>query len=132
MKQSLSGSCHCGAVRFRCRADLTAPTTRCNCTICAKARYWFTPVPASDFELIAGADALAEYRFGAHGVAHRFCRSCGIKTFGEANHPAFGGPFFAVAVACLELSPDALAALPVQYHDGLGGSGQAPAITSYL
>lgn len=132
MKQSVSGSCHCGAVRFRCELDLAAPTTRCNCSICAKARYWLAPVPAADFQLLSGADELAEYRFGSHGIGHRFCRTCGIKTFGEANHPAFGGRFFGVAVGCLELSPEALAALPIVYHDGLGGSGAPPAITSYL
>jgi hypothetical protein len=132
MKQSVSGSCHCGRVRFRCALDLTAPTTRCNCSICAKARYWLAAVPAADFELLAGAEELADYRFGAHGIGHRFCRTCGIKTFGEANHPAFGGAFFGVAVACLELSPEVLAGLPVVYHDGLGGSGTPPAITSYL
>lgn len=132
MKEAVAGSCHCGAVRFRCQVDLSAPTTRCNCSICARARYWFAAVPAADFELLDGADALAEYRFGSHGVAHRFCRTCGIKTFGEASHPDLGGRFFAVSVGCLELEPDRLAQLPVHYHDGRGGSGEPPRVTSYL
>lgn len=132
MKERLSGHCHCGAVRFACRVDLSAPTTRCNCSICAKARYWFAAVPAADFELLAGADALAEYRFGSHGVGHRFCRTCGIKTFGEGSHPAFGGRFFAVSVACLDLEPEQLAALPIEYNDGRDESGKTPRVTSYL
>jgi hypothetical protein len=132
MKEPLLGSCHCGAVRFSCQVDLAAPTTRCNCSICSKARYWFTAVPAADFELLQGADALAEYRFGSHGIGHRFCRTCGIKTFGEASHPDLGGAFFAVAVTCLELAPEVLARLPIAYNDGRDGSGQPPAITSYL
>lgn len=132
MKQVVSGSCHCGAVRFTCHLDLSAPTTRCNCSICAKARYWLAPVPAADFQLLAGESELSEYTFGSHSVRHRFCRTCGIKTFGQSSHPAFGGDFFAVAVACLELEPDVLAQLPVTYHDGRNGSGEAPRVTAYL
>lgn len=132
MKQVVSGACHCGAVRFVCTLDLSAPTTRCNCSICAKARYWLAPVPAADFQLLAGEGELSEYTFGSRSVRHRFCRTCGIKTFGESSHPAFGGPFFAVAVACLELEPETLQRLPVTYHDGRHGSGEAPPVTGYL
>lgn len=132
MKARVSGSCHCGAVRFSCHVDFSAPTTRCNCSICSRARYWFTAVAPSDFELLAGDDALAEYRFGSHTIGHRFCRTCGIKTFGEANVPELGGPFLAVSVGCLELTPEQLAAWPVEYFDGRDGSGRAPRVTSYL
>jgi hypothetical protein len=132
MKQTLSGSCHCGAVRFACHVELSAPTVRCNCSICLRARYWFTVVPAADLELLAGEEQLADYSFGAHSIHHRFCRTCGIKPFGQGNNPAFGGAFFAVAVTCLELSPEVLANLPVQYFDGAADSGEAPAITGHL
>ncbi|RYZ04231.1 MAG: GFA family protein [Myxococcales bacterium] len=132
MKQAVAGSCHCRAVQFRCQVDLSAPTTRCNCSICTKGRYWFAAVLPADFELLAGGDALADYRFGSHGVAHRFCRTCGVKVFGEASHPALGGRFFAVSVVCLDLEPERLASLPVQYHDGRDGSRVAPQVTSYL
>jgi hypothetical protein len=132
MKETIFGGCHCGAVRFSCALDLAAPTMRCNCSICSKARYWFAPVPAVDFTLLAGESELADYRFGSHSVHHRFCRKCGIKTFGEASLPAFGGPFFAVSVPCLELAAEVLAQLPVEYNDGASGSGKPPAITRHL
>jgi hypothetical protein len=132
MKQLVFGGCHCGAVRFSCSLELATPTLRCNCSVCSKGRYWFAAVPAGDFELLAGENALADYRFGSHAVRHRFCHTCGIKTFGQGNLPAFGGPFFAVSVACLELAPEVLARLSVAFHDGATGSGQPPVVTSYL
>jgi len=133
MKQTVSGSCHCGAVRFSCDIDLSTPTFRCNCSICLKSRFWLAPVPAADFRLEQGADELADYGFREQRIRHRFCRVCGIKTFGESSNPAFGGRFFGVNVACLELSPEALANLPVAFADGRNDAQrQPPAITSYL
>jgi hypothetical protein len=133
MKQEIGGGCHCGKVRFSCHIDLEAPTIRCNCSICSKARYWLAPIQAADFRLLQGEEALSEYRFAGGDVVHHFCRTCGIKTFGQASSPAFGGRFFGVNVACLELAPEQLAVLPVAFNDGRNDRhGQAPAISSYL
>jgi hypothetical protein len=133
MKQTINGSCHCAKVSFSCELDLSAPTFRCNCSICSRARYWLAVVPGAEFRLLSGAEELSEYRFGAGNLAHRFCRTCGIKTFGEGDHPAFGGRFYGVNVGCLELAPEVLAELPVTYSDGRHDAQErAPAITSYL
>jgi hypothetical protein len=40
MKRAYHRSCHCGAVRFECELDLAQGTSRCNCSICAKSRFW--------------------------------------------------------------------------------------------
>ncbi len=133
MKQAVTGRCHCAAVRFSCQIDLTAPSTRCNCSICLKHRFWLTVVPADELRLVQGEEALVEYRFGSQRVRHRFCRHCGVKPFGESSNPAFGGRFFAVNVACLDLEPEALAQIPIQYNDGRHDAhGHAPTLTSYL
>jgi Uncharacterized conserved protein len=80
-----TGSCHCGAVRFEVEANLEAGTVRCNCSICAKTRFWLAFVPAGRFRLLQGEEHLADYRFGTGRIQHRFCARCGVKPFGQAT-----------------------------------------------
>ena len=47
------GSCHCGAVRYEADVDLSKGTIRCNCSICTKARAWFTFAGGEQFHLLA-------------------------------------------------------------------------------
>ena len=130
------GSCHCGAVRFTAEIDLAAGTSRCNCSICAKVRFWKSVIPAAAFRLDAGGTALADYQFhggtGA-GIHHHFCRHCGIKTFGRGHLEALGD-FVAVNVACLDdATPEELAAAPVEFQDGRHDRwNQAPTLTRHL
>ncbi|MES1174310.1 MAG: GFA family protein [Myxococcales bacterium] len=78
--QSYSGGCHCGQVRFRVTGDL-ARATICNCSICSKKGFLHLIVPSSDFELLAGAEALVSYRFDTGVAEHKFCNTCGIHSF---------------------------------------------------
>jgi hypothetical protein len=77
---SFNGSCHCGRVRFRVHGDLSNAVV-CNCSICAKKGFVHLIVEPQEFELIAGADALSEYRFNTGVALHKFCRVCGIHPF---------------------------------------------------
>lgn len=136
-KRTYHGSCHCGAVRFECDADLAAGTSRCNCSICGKGRFWKAIVRAPDFRLLQGEEALSDYQFdGAAGgtIHHLFCRRCGVKPFGRGHMEALGGTFYGVSIACLDdVTPEDLAGLPVQYEDGRADHWErAPAETRHL
>lgn len=119
MKKTYRGSCHCGAVRFECELDLAAGTSKCNCSICRKGRFWKAIVPAAEFRLEQGREALAEYKFGGGSIRHLFCARCGVKPFGQGYLEELGGEFYAVNIACLDDAADGeLAAAPVRYEDG--------------
>jgi hypothetical protein len=121
--KTYSGSCHCGAVRFEADIDLSAGTTRCNCSICSKARAWFVIAKPDRARLIAGADAQSEYQWvpphRPHPFLHfRFCKTCGIRTFGRGGDEGQEGSFYFVNVAALDVDPEELAAAPLRYVDG--------------
>lgn len=134
MKKTYHGSCHCGAVRFECDLDLGQGTSKCNCSVCAKGRFWKAIVLADSFRLTQGAEALADYQFGGHVIHHQFCRMCGIKPFGRANVKELGGEFHAVNLGCLDdATPAELAAAPVHYEDGRNDRWDStPAETGHL
>lgn len=75
------GGCHCGRVRFEVDAPAAIDALDCNCSICRMSGFLHLIVPAARFRLIAGADALREYRFNTGTAKHLFCGQCGIKGF---------------------------------------------------
>lgn len=126
MKQTYSGGCHCGAVRYQVDVDLSQGTLRCNCSICSKSRAWLAAVAPADFRLSSGADVLGDYQFGSHQIHHLFCKHCGVKSFGRGRG-VDGEEFVAILVSCLEGIPDSeLAALPVMYLNGRNDDFQSP------
>jgi hypothetical protein len=126
MKQTYSGGCHCGAVRYEADLDLSQGTLKCNCSICSKGRAWLAAAPGEDFRLLRGADALSEYQFGAHRIHHLFCKHCGVKSFSRGSG-GDGRQFVAVMISCLDNVSDAeLAALPVMHVDGRADNFKAP------
>ena len=78
---TLTGACHCGAVRFT--ATLTegfASARRCTCSLCRmRGAVALTSTP-DDFTITQGEDHLATYRFNTGTAEHHFCRNCGIYT----------------------------------------------------
>jgi hypothetical protein len=94
------GSCHCGNVRFEVQTDL-ASVVSCNCSMCSRAGYLLTFVPASQFTLHAGKDAQSDYQFNTKNIHHLFCRTCGTRSFGHGTGPD-GSPMYAINVRALE------------------------------
>ena len=135
MLKTYTGSCHCGAVRFKAEVDISAGTGKCNCTICAKMRLWSVSVKPETFSLIAGHADLTDYQ-GKNLVAHHlFCKRCGVRPFEWVDVPNMSGAkYYNINVACLDdLDIDELIAAPVTYYDGLNDNwGSTPAETRYL
>ncbi|HET7709203.1 MAG TPA: GFA family protein [Sphingomicrobium sp.] len=126
---TLTGSCHCGAVKFT--AALTtgfATARRCTCSICRmRGAVAVTSMPA-DFTITQGEDSLATYRFNTGVAEHHFCKTCGIYT----HHKRRSRPGqLGVNVACLEgVSPFDFAEVPV--YDGERHPADDPARRSRI
>lgn len=111
---SHAGGCHCGAVRYEVEGDFSQALA-CNCSICQKTGTLLAFVPAAQFRLVAGDEALTDYQFNRKVIHHLFCRTCGIRSFARADAPD-GRPMVAVNVRCLDdVDLDAIA---VNRYDG--------------
>jgi len=85
---TISGGCHCRAVRFEAVAPRRAEVLDCNCSICAMTGFRHLIVPHGDFRLLSGGEVLASYRFGTGAADHLFCSVCGVKSFYQPrSHP---------------------------------------------
>jgi hypothetical protein len=108
----IGGGCHCTAVRFE--AEITGPplpALDCNCSICAMTGFLHIIIPHRAFELVAGRDSLASYRFGTGAAEHLFCRNCGVKSFYQPrSHPGS----WSINAHCLDETVE----LAIQRFDG--------------
>ena len=134
MKKLHQGGCHCGAVRFECQLDPAEGTSRCDCSMCAKGRFWKAIARKEDFRILQGESELSDYQFASRTIHHLFCQHCGIKPFGRGHMDALGGTFYAVNVACLDgAAPEEMAAGPIEYQDGRNNDwSKAPTETRHL
>lgn len=113
-RQTFTGSCHCGAVRYEADAEI-AGVVACNCSICSKKGTLLAFTGEEDFRLIEGAEKLAEYRFNKHVIGHMFCTTCGVEPFARGVRPD-GVRMVALNVRCLDgVEFDTL---PVRHFDG--------------
>jgi hypothetical protein len=130
MQKTYHGACHCGAVQFEATLDLAAGTSKCNCSVCRKHRFWKAFAPKDQFRLLQGEGATTEYQFGSHNVQHFFCATCGVKPYGYVE---MQGGLYAINLACLDVGDEELAAAPVAYENGRDNDwGSAPPVTSHL
>ncbi|HEY0112041.1 MAG TPA: GFA family protein [Allosphingosinicella sp.] len=85
---TISGGCHCGAVRFEADVPREVEVLDCNCSICSLTGFRHLIVQHPAFRLLSGEEALTSYRFGTGAAEHLFCRTCGVKSFYQPrSHP---------------------------------------------
>lgn len=94
------GSCHCGKVRYEVSAALET-LMQCNCSLCSRAGYLMSFVPAAQLTFLSGEDAVTDYLFNKHKVHHPFCTTCGVRSFGWGNGKD-GAKMYMINVRCLE------------------------------
>ncbi len=116
MKQSYTGGCQCGKVRYEVALDLSNPVIACNCSRCSKLGSLLAFAPVGDFELSAGEKALTDYQFNKKNIHHLFCSTCGIESFARGTRPSDGAEMVAINTRCLD-GVD-LNALTVKQVDG--------------
>ena len=109
MKQTYTGGCQCGKVRYEVALDLDAPVIACNCSRCGRLGSLFAFAPVADFTLNAGEQELTDYRFNKHVIHHLFCATCGIESFARGKRPIDGADVVAINARCLDgVDPEAL------------------------
>jgi hypothetical protein len=114
--EQLSGSCHCGAVRFRVMLTHGLHSARrCDCSYCRMRGAVAVSAPLDGFTITEGESALASYSFNTGAAKHYFCSVCGIYT----HHQRRSNPQqYGVNAACLEgVSPFDFDEIPV--NDGV-------------
>ena len=97
-----TGGCHCKAVRFEVEAPETFAALDCNCSLCAMTGFLHLIVPKSKFRLVKGEENLTTYTFNTGVARHRFCKTCGIKSF---YIPRSNPDGIDVNVRCLDSPP---------------------------
>ena len=93
----LTGSCHCGAVRFEIETDFPE-LTMCDCSICRRKNALMVKVHESRFRLLAGEDALTEYRFHTQPRATTSAGSAvSIRSIASGSRPTISA---STSIAC--------------------------------
>lgn len=108
----ITGSCHCGAVRYEYR-HTPRWTTSCNCSICRRLGvlwiYAFIP-------RITVTGPTRSYAHGEKSIAFHSCAHCGCTTHWENLRPE--GDQARMAVNLRLADPDVVASVPVRHFDG--------------
>jgi len=117
----LSGSCHCGAVRFRVEFEITELTT-CDCSLCTVRNAVMAKVPERALTVTEGESMLTLYEWNTRRAKHYFCQRCGIYVF----HRKRAAPdHFGVNVFCLQNFDRA--SVPIRATDGANMTLDDPA-----
>lgn len=120
-----TGGCHCGSVRFKCKAPRDLVVWDCNCSDCRLRRNAHFVVRRSDLtcntelndDSHGVSSSLTEYRWGTGKAGHYFCSICGISPFYVPRSNPDG---YAITFACLDGDDDNIIDnVEVRRFDGL-------------
>ena len=100
MKQTYTGGCQCGKVRFEVAAEI-GEVISCNCSRCRRLGSLLAAAAASDFKLLSGDGAMTKFQFNKHLINHYFCATCGIQPYASGKGPG-GKDMVMVNVRCLD------------------------------
>lgn len=96
---SYNGSCHCGGVTFRIRAEQIDELATCDCSLCTRKNALMLKIPEDALTIVSGKELLSLYQWNTRQAKHYFCSRCGIYTL----HRKRSAPdHFGVNVFCLE------------------------------
>ncbi len=98
MKQTYTGSCHCGKVRFEVDADLDHVRI-CDCTLCRKRGALNFRVEEDDIRVLTPLDEMTLYQWHTKTAKDYFCPECGILPF---RRPRTAPEVWTVNVRCLD------------------------------
>lgn len=121
----LTGTCHCGAVRWTFQSD-PGSATACNCTICRRYGTLWIYGHADEDVLLTGPTSEYVRKDGGH-LAFLFCAACGnavawkALTVGKAS----GRRRMAVNLRLAD-DPEAAMDLPIDHFDGLESFDDLP------
>ena len=98
MKQTYTGSCHCGDVRFEVDMDLDHVRV-CDCSLCRKRGALIHRVEDEDLRVLTALEALTLYQWHTRVAKDYFCPRCGVLPF---RRPRTAPEMWAVNVRCLD------------------------------
>ncbi len=96
----VTGSCHCGAVRFACEGS-PQQAYECNCSHCSRKGFLLWFIPRDALHIQQGEAALRTYTFNRHVIEHQFCTTCGCQPFGLGK-AADGSETAAINLRCVQ------------------------------
>ena len=118
----IEGSCHCGALTWRLNATPEYATS-CNCTLCRRwGALWAYGFRSEDF-IVAGHARV--YTREPHSIEFQFCTACGCVGYWCTPEAGEDGRYYG-AVNLRLADPVAVAAVPVNYFDGLDSFESRP------
>ncbi len=118
----LTGTCHCGALRWSFNGDPDSATA-CNCTICR--RYGALWIYGWQGEIVTTTGPSAVYSRDTM-IGFNFCPTCGCLAYYHAlKTDEQGRRKMAVNLRMIE-DPDMVAPLPIRHFDGLDSFDDLP------